>query len=100
MNDQTRQFPTAVVASISTGILLCSKFAEMQEAAEYLMGRPIWTHQFADKKLCDEMKQIILEQCPDMPTEIQGVTSDNYLEKLAEIEAKIGKAVTIKNGKE
>lgn len=43
---ETRDFPSAVIASISTGVLLC-KFNEMHQAAEYLMGHPIWTHHFA-----------------------------------------------------
>jgi hypothetical protein len=94
---ETRDFPTAVIASLSSGILLC-KFGEMHEAAEYLMGHPIWTHQFADKTLTGEMKRAIAEQCPGVPHEIEGVTEHNYLQKLAEIEAKIGKTVKIRKG--
>jgi hypothetical protein len=94
---ETRDFPTAVIASLSTGVLLC-KFDDMQEAAEYLMGHPIWTHHFADKTLTGEMKRAITEQCPGMPTEIEGVTKDNYLQKVAELEAEIGKTVRIRKG--
>jgi hypothetical protein len=94
---ETREFPTAVIASISTGILLC-EFGKMQEAAEYLMGHPIWTHHFASQELNDEMRRTIAEQCPGMPTDIEGVTKDNYLEKLAAIEAEIGKTVRIRKG--
>ena len=93
----TREFSTAAIASISTGILLC-KFGEMQEAAEYLMGHPIWTHHFASRELQKEMQHTIVEQCPDMPTEIKGVTRENYLDKLAEIEKEIGKTVVIRKG--
>jgi hypothetical protein len=39
---ETRDFPTAVIASLSSGVLLC-EFGAMQEAAEYLMGNPIWS---------------------------------------------------------
>lgn len=94
---ETREFPTAVVASLSTGVLLC-EFGKMHEAAEYLMGHPIWTHHFADKMLTEEMKWTIAEQCPGMPTDIEDVTKENYLEKLAEIEAAIGKTVRIRKG--
>lgn len=94
---ETRDFPTAVIASISTGVLLCD-FGAMQEAAEYLMGHPIWTHHFADKQLCDEMKLTIAAQCPGMPTEIEGVTAENYLAKLAEIEQAIGTTARIRKG--
>lgn len=94
---ETREFPTAVIASISTGVLLCN-FGDMQEAAEYLMGHPIWTHHFADKQFNADMRKAIAEQCPGMPTEIEGVTKDNYLEKLAEIERAIGPTVRIRKG--
>jgi len=94
---ETREFPTAVIASISTGVLLC-KFGDMHEAAEYLMGHPIWTHHFANKELQEEMQRTIAEQCPGMPTEIEGVTAENYLDKLAAIEAEIGKMVVIRKG--
>lgn len=93
----TREFPTAVIASLSTGILFC-KFSDMQEAAEYLMGHPIWTHHFADKALCDEMKKTIAAQCPSIPMESPDTDTTNYLAKLAEIEAEIGKTVRIRKG--
>lgn len=93
----TREFPTAVIASLSTGILLCN-FSEMHEAAEYLMGHPIWTHHFGSKALWKEMQRTIAGQCPGMPTEIEGANKDNYLEKLSEIELAIGKTVRIRKG--
>ena len=95
---ETREFSVAAIASISTGILLC-RFEDMHEAAEYLMGHPIWTHHFPDKLLVADMKRAVVEQCPAMPTSIEGVTSENYLEKVAEIEAAIGAStVTIRKG--
>jgi hypothetical protein len=94
---ETRDFPTAVIASLSTGILLC-KFGDMHDAAEYLMGHSIWTHHFADKMLNEEIKRAIAEQCPGMPTWIEGVTHDNYLEKVAELEVDLGKTVKIRKG--
>ena len=92
---ETRDFPTAVIASISSGVLLC-KFSDMHEAAEYLMGHPIWTHQLADKTLTSEMKRVIAEQCPGMPTELEG--GPTWPEQLAKIEAEVGKTVRIRRG--
>ena len=94
---ETRDFPTAVIASLSTGVLLCN-FSDMHEAAEFLMGHPIWTHHFASKKLCEEMRRTILEQCPGMPTELPGTNAGNYLQKAAAIEAELGKTVRIRKG--
>lgn len=95
---ETRDFPTAVIASLSSGNLLC-KFSDMHEAAEYLMGHPIWTHHFANKELWGEMQQTIAAQCPGMPMgEVDGVTKDNYLEYIAKLETELGKTVKIRKG--
>jgi hypothetical protein len=99
---ETRDFPTAVIASISTGVMLC-KFSDMQEAAEYLMGHPIWTHQFGSEQLCEDMRRTIADQCPGMPLrgangDARDVNGDNYLEYVAKLEAEIGKTVTIRKG--
>ena len=94
---ESKEFPTAVIASLSSGICL-GGFGAMHEAAEYLMGHPIWTHHFADKGICTQMQRAVIDQCPEMPTEISGVDKDNYLEKVADLEANIGKTVRLKKG--
>jgi hypothetical protein len=94
---ENKEFPAAVIASLASGISLC-KFDELHEAAEYLMGHPILTHHFASKDLWQAMQKTILAQCPDMPTEITGVTPENYKAKIAEIEAKVGVTVKISKG--
>jgi len=95
---ETRDFPTAVIASISSGVLLCDSFSDMHEAAEFLMGHPIWTHHFASKELCKDMQRMVLAQCPGMPTEESGITKENYKTKLSEIESELGKIVRIRKG--
>lgn len=94
---ETRAFPTAVIASLSSGVLLC-KFSDMHLAAEFLMGHPIWTHHFASKELWQEMQKTILAQCPDMPTDLQGVTKENYLDHVSSLETELGKTVKIRKG--
>jgi hypothetical protein len=94
---ETRDFPTVVIASLSSGVLLC-KFSEMHEAAEFLMGHSIWTHQFGSRDFWTEMKKTILEQCPGMPTTAQGVDADNYREFVGRIEAELGATVKIRKG--
>jgi hypothetical protein len=93
---ETREFPAAVIASLSSGKLLC-KFSDIHEAAEYLMGHPIWTHHFASKDLWKAMQRKVLEQRPDMPTEVD-CNPQNYLAKVAEIELKVGATVVIRRG--
>lgn len=92
---ETRDFPTAVIASISTGILMCD-FGAMHKAAQYLMGHPIFTHHFASKQLQAVMQRAIAEQCPGMPTEIEG--GPTWRDQLAKIEADIGQTVRIRKG--
>lgn len=94
---ETRDFPTAVIASISTGVLLC-KFDELHQAAEFLMGHPIWTHHFGSKDLWQEMQRTILEQCPGMPIDAPGITKDNWPEFKAKLESELGETVKIRKG--
>jgi hypothetical protein len=93
----TREFPTRVIASLSSGVLLCD-FSAMHEAAEYLMGHPIWTHHFADKDLWQEIQRTIAEQCPGMPLDLSVVTKDNFEHIAQKLECEIGKTVTIRKG--
>lgn len=95
--NETKEFSTAIIASISSGFLVCC-FSDMHEAAEHLMGHPIWTHHFADKDLWRSMKAAIDAQCPGMPGEEWAITKENYLEKLALLEAEVGTAQTIRKG--
>lgn len=92
---ETRDFPTPVVASMTTGILLCD-FSAVSEAAEFLMGHPIWTHQYPS--LRKDMERAILEQCPGMPTDLPNVDSTNWQEAAAKLIAEFGPTVKIRKG--
>lgn len=46
----------AAVITCFTGTLLCD-FADFQNHAEKVMGRPIWTHEFAEPSLWAELKE-------------------------------------------
>ena len=96
---ETRDFPTTIIASLSSGVMLCDGgFSQIHEAAEFLMGHPIWTHHFANKELWADMQRMLLEQCPGLPTDVNNITKENYQQKLAEIEAEVGKTVRIRRG--
>lgn len=47
----------AVIISAYTGFLACS-FSDLQEYAQKLMGRPIWTHEFADPVVADKIREL------------------------------------------
>jgi hypothetical protein len=80
--------------------MLVASFSAFHEAAEYLMGHPIWTHHFADKQLTADMQALVAKQCPGMPTPSDAVciTQENWREKLAKLEAEFGPTQTIRKG--
>ena len=45
-----------VIVSAYTGILMCD-FSDVHEYIEKILGGPVWTHQLADKKIQDEIKE-------------------------------------------
>ncbi len=63
---ETKNIDPAALASITTGVLL-TEFLPVHEAAEWLLGHPIWTHELP--RQADPMKAAALAQFPDMPTE-------------------------------
>lgn len=56
----------AAIIGAYTGIS-CGPFSDIQKLAEELLGRPIFTHEFASEKLVDELKAkskpLFLEIC-------------------------------------
>ena len=49
-----------IIVSAYTGFLLCN-FGKVHEYVEKKLGRPIWTHQFAEESLWEEIR----EKCKD-----------------------------------
>lgn len=45
----------AAIVGAFTGIC-CGPFGDIQDYAERLLGRPLWTHEFGTKELSDELK--------------------------------------------
>lgn len=78
--------------------MLCKSFSEIHEAAEYLMGHPIWTHHFADKQLMADMRAMVEQQSPGMLARADQITSENWREKLVEMLAEFGPTQTIRKG--
>jgi len=97
---ETKSFSTPALASLSSGLLLC-KFGDMHEAAEYLMGHPIWTHEFASKPFWDQMRSKLLEQHPKLPIDRpEGTGEENWREWLDQLVAELGAELTITKGEE
>lgn len=45
-----------VIVSAYTGVLMCS-FSELQKYVEQKLDRPVFTHEFADKDVIEEIKK-------------------------------------------
>ena len=52
----------AVLVSADTGFLLTEDFSDVHKFCEELLGRPIWTHEFAS----DTLQKEIREKCKPM----------------------------------
>jgi len=48
----------AAIIGLYTGIT-CSTFSYMHEKAEALLGRPVFTHEFADRELNEKLKELV-----------------------------------------
>ena len=46
----------AIVVSAYTGFLMCD-FGDVHEYIEKKLGRPVWTHEFADKSIWEEIRE-------------------------------------------
>ena len=46
-----------IVVSGFTGVLACEKFSIFHADVERVLGRPVWTHQMADLKVAEEIKE-------------------------------------------
>jgi len=51
MSEQER-----IIVSAYTGYLLCD-FGKVHEYVEMKLGRPIWTHEFAEERLHEEIRE-------------------------------------------
>ena len=47
----------AVLISAYTGFLLTKNFGDVHKFCEELLGRPIWTHEFASQTVQEEIKE-------------------------------------------
>jgi len=85
---------TAALLTLSTGIVMVERFEGVGEAAEAVMGHPVWTHEFPS--LGDRMRELIVAQLPDFPTEVSG----DWREVREAAVARYGETIEIDRGNE
>lgn len=91
MNAQEKAIDPAALATLTTGTVLVD-FSQVHEAAEWLMGHSIWTHQLP--ALADEIKAAALSQFPGLPT----VAPDDWRACRDAVRAQYGATVLTKQG--
>lgn len=89
-----KQIDPAALAGITTGILM-TDFSALHEAAEHVMGCPIWTHQFP--LMWPKISEAVRAQFPDMPADL----GDRPWEAVRDdVRARYGETVEVRRGAE
>lgn len=86
---------TAALLTVSTGIVMVENFEGVGQAAEAVMGHPVWTHEFP--ALARRMRELITAQLPDFPTQAD---EHNWQGVLATTIARYGDTIEIERGNE
>ena len=67
----------AILLSAYTGFLLAPDFSEVHKFCEDTLGRPIWTHEFADRGVQNEIREKLRPKIMELiqhPTALRGPT--------------------------
>lgn len=48
-----------IIVSAYTGFLICDNFSNVHEYVEKVLGRPVWTHEFANERLQEEIRKAV-----------------------------------------
>jgi len=98
---ETREFPSLLVATLSTGIgLWPCNYSDLQKVVSFVLGWDVFTHHLADRKLLAECRKLIAGQCPGMPGEMPDKELPNGEVKrvAADVVARFGQTVTLRKG--
>lgn len=96
----TQSFTVAAALSAITGRLLCDSFGEVHALSEWVMGHSIWTHEFADKNLCERIKAAVIVQHPMLgESDASSLNETNFSDWLTNEEMRLGvKCMTFAKG--
>lgn len=100
MSMSTKSFPLTAVLGLATG-RSWGPFSEIHEAAEHVMGHPIWTHEFASEALFAEMRRRVIAAHPglaDVGPDACPTSNDDLAERLAVQVARFGATLDLPLG--
>lgn len=52
----------ALVLTAYTGVSFLNNFSDLQEFAEEVLNRPIWTHNLGDPKIVNDLKEAVKDE--------------------------------------
>lgn len=90
----TQDISTLGLATLTTGICMVQGMAGVYEAAEAVLGHPVWTHELGSAS--KRISKLVQAQIPDFPTVVESdweTTRDALL-------ARYGETVTVQRGQE
>lgn len=91
----------SIVLTLTTGRAFGDSFDEVHEAAEFVLGHPIWTHEFAERNLWDRLADACLRQYPTLPRRgdpsMDGIEGDGWSEYIHDQEKVFGTSLTLES---
>jgi len=93
---ETMTIKTSTALTLATTICYEESFSDIHQAAEFLMGHPIWTHEFDDKEIWNDLRARILYAVPALA--LFQPQEGAWKEDLVRVCADLGPTVTIQKG--
>lgn len=75
---ETKAFTVPVLVSLVSGKLLCSDFSKVHECAEFVVGHPMWTHEFGSESAWRSLRTKVLAQHPELDVDCSSVNKENW----------------------
>lgn len=94
MTIESRTFDVGVIGTITTGLMMTPSFNDLHGAIEFIMGHPVWTHEFSTA--VPRCVELIKEHYPKIPTEEPA----DYRECLAQLARDYPDGITLPKGQE
>ncbi len=95
---ESKEFDFVVILSASTGRLM-SNSSNLHGCIEWIMGHPVWTHEFADNGLWEKLQAKVHRQHPDLAqADVSGMDETNCQEFIDRFEKRYGKRRSLLKG--
>lgn len=94
MTPERKRLGTLAVGTLTTGIVMVEGFAGVAEAAEWIMGHAVWTHELGVVAL--RIRVLVQAQLPEFPC----ASGEDWRKTKAALLARYGETVELARGAE